>query len=107
MKKILFTIAIIAALTSSAFAAGVPAAPFSFKPSNNVLIFYLTDGTGGTATAQNYLINSVHKSGDREYSSTNQTSNIMYKTVSVGQTAITDDSITAGMSVYPSGWSSQ
>ncbi|MEI6207187.1 MAG: hypothetical protein WCP20_10415 [Desulfuromonadales bacterium] len=107
MKKIIFAIAVIVATQGLAYAGtGVPAAPFTFKQSNNVAIYYAPSGTGGTSTAQAYMVNSKHASGDRIYSTTNATSNIWYSTVAVS-TALTAAGVTAGDSTYASTWSSQ
>ena len=103
MKKIILTIAALVALEGLALAGtGVPAAPFSFKPSNNVSVYYATDQAN--ASGQAYLVNTRHSAGDRVYSSTNATSNIWYKTATAS--GVGAEGLAAGESVY-SGWSSQ
>jgi hypothetical protein len=106
MKKVLFVLAFVVALEGMSFAGtGAPAAPFTFKQSNNVSIEYTVGGTGGTATAQSYIVNTKHAAGDKVYSTSNATSNIWFKTVAVSLTASAGIQ-TAGESTY-SGWSSQ
>ena len=104
MKKTILVLSFIIAAASYSFAGtGAPTGgTFTFKVSNNVSVAYYTDAT---TKAQAYVANTTHSSGDRIYSSSNATSNIWYKVVTVG-TAATTGTTTAGESTY-SGWSSQ
>ncbi|MEI6207184.1 MAG: hypothetical protein WCP20_10400 [Desulfuromonadales bacterium] len=108
MKKTIIAIAGIVVLQGSAYAGtGVPGGQFTFRQSNNVSIYYDTSGTGGTPTAQDYVVNSVHFSGNRIYSTTNATSNIWYKTIAVGSSA-SAAGVTVGQSTYDvATWTSQ
>lgn len=87
MKKFIAVIAVMVAFEGMAFAAGkIPTTTmggkaFTFKPSSNVDVTYYTTNAG-TSTAgtvnTNYVANSKNKSGNRLFSSSNNTSNLWY-----------------------------
>lgn len=122
MKKIIAIIVLMIAFEGMAFATGkIPTTtmggkPFTFKPSSNVDISYYTTNAG-TSTAGtvnvNYVANSKNTSGNRIYSTSNNTSNMWYKEDDAwkgkdvaGTTAALTDPAAAADTNY-SGWSSQ
>lgn len=84
MKKVIALIAALAAMPAMAFAGNIPTKTmgdkdFTFKPSTNVSVSYFT--TGGTSTGvvnTDYAVNTKNSSGNRVFTSTNNTSNIWY-----------------------------
>lgn len=110
-KKIVFSIALLLLAQGMAFAAAsaknateLQTTGIKFTPSNNVKVFYFSD-------TQNYTINSKHKAGDRQYSTSNKTSNIWYTTATAGSeiSASTTPTTTTGADAadYGSGWTAQ
>lgn len=122
MKKIVAIVAVMMALEGMAFAAGkIPATTmggktFTFKPSTNVdVAYYTTNGATSTAGTvnTNYVANTKNSSGNRIFSSSNNTSNIWFKendswkgTNVAGTSAAITDPAAAADTNY-SGWSSQ
>ena len=101
MKKIIALTVITLAVAGTAFAGGIPSTTmggkaFTFKQSSNVGIVYDTDG--GTATGVinvNYALNTKNQSGNRVFSSSNQTSNVWYQEDDAWKgKAITDSAVT-------------
>lgn len=87
MKKIIVLAAAMLALQGIAFAGGIPTTTmggkaFTFKQSTNVSVSYFTTN-GSTATAgtvnTDYAVNTKNSSGNRVFTSTNNTSNIWYQ----------------------------
>jgi len=85
MKKIITIVATLLAMQGIAVAeGGIPTKTmgdkaFTFKPSTNVSVSYFT--TGGTSTGvvnTDYAVNTKNSSGNRVFTSTNNTSNIWY-----------------------------
>jgi hypothetical protein len=70
--------------------------------SNNVYLYYVTDQDG---THMNYVIGSVHKSGNRAFASANATTLIYYQSKDTGVTTCNDvTQIAPATSVsFPSG----
>jgi len=88
MKKFIAVIAVMIAFEGMAFAAGkIPATTmggkaFTFKPSSNVDVTYYTNNAGANATGTintNYVANTKNQSGNRLFSSSNNTSNLWYQ----------------------------
>lgn len=87
MKKIITIVAMLLAMQGIAIAAGnIPTTTmggkdFTFKPSTNVSVSYFTTN-GATSTAgtvnTDYAVNTKNSSGNRVFTSTNNTSNIWY-----------------------------
>ncbi|TSK08978.1 MAG: hypothetical protein FPO08_06680 [Geobacter sp.] len=112
MKKIITAAALLLAMQGLAYAAGtltggpLSSTGISFTPSNNVKVFYFSDG-------QNYTINSKHDAGDRKYSTSNKTSNIWWIGATSG-TALTASDVPTTVAgetdagyVGLTGWSAQ
>ena len=110
MKKILAAAALLLAMQGLAYATmsggALSSTGISFTPSNNVKVFYFSDG-------QNYTINSKHDAGDRKYSTSNKTSNIWWISATAGTALTASDTPTtvtgetdAGY-VAATGWSAQ
>lgn len=87
MKKIITIVATLLAMQGIAVAeGGIPTKTmggkdFTFKPSTNVSVSYFTTN-GATSTAgtvnTDYAVNTKNSSGNRVFTSTNNTSNIWY-----------------------------
>jgi hypothetical protein len=110
MKKTFLTLVCLLAYASISIAGtGIPiflkdgTTKFTFKQSNNVNFAYYTEAT---TAAQKYVANAKHSSGDRIYSSSNDTSNIWYKVVAVSEPVTTSAVTNPGESTYD-GWLSQ
>lgn len=110
MKKICAAAALLLAMQGLAYAtlSGGPLSStgISFTPSNNVKVFYFSDG-------QNYTINAKHDAGDRKYSTSNKTSNIWWIADTAG-TALTASGVPTTVTgetdaeyVALTGWSAQ
>ncbi|MDD2851683.1 MAG: hypothetical protein PHY09_07250 [Desulfuromonadaceae bacterium] len=84
--KIIILLSFILCAAGTAFAGGVPAAPFTFKPSNNVTIAYVVDSA---TAAQKYAAASKNTAGNRFYYSANDNSNIYFAEAStnIGKSA--------------------
>ena len=87
-KTLIISAAIIAVTAGTSFAAGkiptttIGTKPFTFKQSSNVEISYWTTNGATAAPATpnvNYVANSKNASGNRVFSSSNNTSNVWYQ----------------------------
>lgn len=110
LKKIVLTIAAMAAMTgisnaANAFIENVPG--INFKTSTNVKIVYIEDAVNTTAH-QNYGLESKHTSGDTYYAASNLSTTIMKWQVTTDMgtpltVATIKSGVTAGETVY-TGW---
>ena len=75
----------------------------SIQTSKNVYLLYNVDGGGTQAQQQNYGISTVHASGDKEYGTTNNTTQLYFINTSTGDMDPTSE--TAGDTTL-SGWTS-
>lgn len=103
MKKIIAIVAAVLAVQGIAIAGGIPTTTmggksFTFNPSTNVSVSYFTTN-GSTATGvtnTDYAVNTKNSSGNRAFTSTNNTSNIWYiENDDWKGKPITDSSVTA------------
>ena len=104
IKKITITIAI-SLFASTAFAFTPPATGLKgFNPSKNVDLAYAKGGT--SPNFDRWAAVSQHKSGDKNFFTSNAYGSLAVKTVTPGAT-VSDPSApaTATDSSYPSGWS--
>jgi hypothetical protein len=76
----------------------------TIQTSKNVYLDYAVDGGGTQAQQQNYGISTVHFSGDKEYGTSNNTTQIYFNNVSTGDTAPTV--VGTGLSTLGSPWTS-